>query len=97
MPSYLPSVKYIVFVVTPLVAIIKTQILELQNLEVKAINLADEINVNDETENKIKLWQYSISFGTPKTWIKQEKWYHMLISELFRKKTMIMVADEAHC
>ena len=61
MPSYLSSVKYIVFVVTPLVAIMKTQSLELQNLGVKAINPADdEINVNDETENKIKLGQYSI-------------------------------------
>ena len=98
MPSYLLSVKYIVFVVTPLVAIIKTQILELQNLGVKAINLADdEINVNNETENKIKLGQYSILFGTPETWIKQEKWYHMLTSELFRKKTLIIVVDEAHC
>ena len=60
-PSYLLSVKYIVFVVTPLVAIIEMQILELQNLGVKAINLADdEINVNDETENKIKSGQCSI-------------------------------------
>ena len=74
MPSYLLSVKYIVFVVTPLVAIIKTHILKLQHLGVKAINLADdEINVNDETENKIKLGQYSILFGTLETWIKQEK------------------------
>ena len=98
MPSYLFSVKYVVFVVTPLVAIIKTQILELQSLGVKAINLADdEFNVDDDTENKIKLGQYSILLGTPETWIKQEKWYHMLTSELFRKKTLIIVADEAHC
>ena len=70
--SYLLSVKYIVFVVTPLVAIIGMQILELQNLGVKAINLADdEINVNDETENKIKSVRYSILFSTPETWIKQ--------------------------
>ena len=55
-PSYLLSVKYIVLVVTPLVAIIETQILELQNLGVETINLAgDEINVNDVTENEIKL------------------------------------------
>ena len=93
MPSYLLSVKYIVFVVTPLVAIIiETQILELQNLGVKAINLAD-----DETENKVKSGQYSIRFGTPETWIKQEKWHYMLTSELFQKKTLIIVADEAHC
>ena len=39
MPSYLLSVKYIVLVVTPLVAIIEAQILELQNLGVKTINL----------------------------------------------------------
>ena len=97
-PSYLLSVKYIVLVVTPLVAIIETQILELQNLGVETINLAgDEINVNDVTENEIKLGQYSILFGTPKTWIKQEKWYYMLTSELFQKKTLIIVADEAHC
>ena len=58
---------------TPLVAIIETQILELQNLGVKAINLADdEFNVNDETENKIKSGQYSIVFGTPESRIKQE-------------------------
>ena len=98
MPSYLLSVKYVVFVVTPLVAIIETQILELQNLGVKAINLADdEINVNDEIENKIKSGQYSILFGTPETWIKQEKWHSMLKSELFQKKTLIIVADKAHC
>ena len=82
---------------TPLVAIIEMQILELQNLGVKAINLADdEINVNDETENKMKSGQYFIIFGTPETWIKQEKWYYMLTSELFQKKTLIIVADEAH-
>ena len=86
-PCYLLSVKYIVLVLTPLVAIIETQILELQNLGVKTINLADdEINVSDETENKIKLGQYSILFGTPETWIKQEKWYYMLTSELFQRK-----------
>ena len=97
-PCYLLSVKYIVFVVTLLVTIIETQILEPQNLGVKAINLAaDEINVNNETENKIKSGQYSILFGTPETWIKQEKWYYMLISELFQKKTLIIVEDEAHC
>ena len=95
-PSYLLSVKYIVFVVTPLVAIIETQISELQNVGVTAINLSyDEINVNDETEKKIKSGQYSILSGTPETWIKQEKWYHMLTSELFQKKTLIIVADEA--
>ena len=97
-PSCCLSVKYIVLVVTPLVAMIETQILELQNPGVKTINLADdEINVNDETENKIKSGQYSILFGTPETWIKQEKWYHMLTSELLEKKTLIIVADEAHC
>ena len=89
--SYLLSVKYIVFVVTPL------QILELQNLGVKAINIANEINVNDETENKTKSGQCSIIFGTPESWIKQEKWYHMLTSELCQKKTLMKVVNEAHC
>ena len=58
-------------------------------------SLSDEINVSDETEKKIKSGQYSFLFGTPKTWIKQEKWYHMLTSELFPKKTLIIVAHEA--
>ena len=53
-PSYLLSVKYIVLVVTSLVAIIETQILELQNLGVKTNLSDDEINFNHETENKIK-------------------------------------------
>ena len=75
------------------------QILELQNLGVKAINFADdEINVNDETENKIlKVRAIFYFFGTPETWIKEEKWYYMLTSELFQKKTLIIVAGEAHC
>ena len=50
--------KDIVLVVTLLVATIKT--LELQNLGVKAINLADdEISVNDETENMIFFFGYT--------------------------------------
>ena len=62
------------------------------------MNLADdEINVSNETENKIKSGQYSILFGTQDTWIKQEKWYYMVTTELFEKKTLIIVADEAHC
>lgn len=87
--------KSIILVVTPLVAIIDTQVTELKQRGISAINLANE--VHDDTMKQLHAGKFQVIFGTPETWVGTNKWMKMLKSEVYQKKLIGIVADEAHC
>ena len=64
--------KSIVLIVTPLLAIIETQVEELNSKNgITAVNLG---NVNDENlESHVRNGSYNFLLGTPEVWIKNEK------------------------
>ena len=88
--------KSVVVVVTPLLSIMETQIKELTNLGVPAVNLSD-VEENTLIEKEVKEGKFRILFGTPETWIRQEKWYSMLQTTIYQERVLAVVADEAHC
>ena len=88
--------KSIVLVVTPLTAIIKTQVSELNQCGIPSINLADQELPEGDKKNLMDE-EFSIVFGTPESWLGTNKWFTMLKSTVYQSKTIIIVADEAHC
>ena len=58
-------------VVTPLVAIIDTQIAELNKRGISSINLANELD--NETLKQLNAGNFQVIFGTPETWVGTDK------------------------
>ena len=86
----------LVLIVTPLLAIIESQVEE-QNLKngTKAVNFG---NVNDvKLETHVRNGSCNFLFETPQVWIKHEKWLQIIVTDTYRKKVLFIVADEAHC
>ena len=88
--------KSIVLIVTPLLAIIETQVEELNSKNgITAVNLG---NVNDENlESHVRNGSYNFLLGTPEVWFKNEKWLQIIRTETYKEKVLFIAADEAHC
>ena len=83
-------------IVTPLLAIIESQVEEL-NLKngIKTVNLGNVIDVKLETH--VGNGSYNFLLGTPEVWIKHEKWLQIIGTDTYKKKVLFITADEAHC
>ena len=79
-------------IVTPLLAIIETQVEELNlKISIKTVNLG---NVSDE-ELETHVSQ-KVSFGdAPEVWIKNKKWLQIIKKQIRTRKKFI-AADEPH-
>ena len=89
--------KSTVLGVTPLTAIIKMQLSELNQLDFLSVNLADGEESSEGDKQKLMDGEFSIVFGTPESWLGTNKWFTLLKSKVYQSKTIAIVADEAHC
>ena len=84
----------ILIVVSPLVNLMKDEVDRLNALGIKATCLSLISSANEE--NELLNGKYSIVYGSPESWILNEKWRSMLLSDSYSKKICAVAVDEAH-
>ncbi|CAB3976789.1 mediator of RNA polymerase II transcription subunit 34-like [Paramuricea clavata] len=91
--EYQPKTN-ILIVVSPLVSLMKDQVDRLNALGIKAISLSLISSANEE--NDLLNGRYSIVYGSPESWLLNEKWRSMLLSNSYSNKICAVAVDEAH-
>ena len=82
--------KPIVVVVSPLVALMEDQVKEAEKLGVRA----GQLGVHDDRE--ILDGRLSLVFGSPESWLLNNKWRRMLASTIYQDNLIGIVVDEVH-
>ncbi|XP_076146136.1 putative ATP-dependent DNA helicase Q1 [Alosa pseudoharengus] len=80
----------LVIVVSPLVALMEDQVKEATEMGITAMQLG----VNDEVD--IASGRCQLLFGSPESWLLNNKWRDMLGSDVFQANVMGIVVDEVH-
>ena len=83
--------KPILIVVSPLTALVADQIKEATNLGLYAAQLVDNAAHTDILDGRCQL-----VFGSPETWLLEDKWRDMLSSQVYRENLLGIVVDEVH-
>ena len=84
--------RAIILVVCPLKSLVDSHIRELRNRGISAASLSGE----DVDENNLFKGAYSFVFGSPESFLQNEKWRNMLRSDVYQDRTCAIVADEVH-
>ncbi len=84
------SGKAIIVIVSPLVALMDDQVKKAAKLGL----CAAQLGVHNDPE--IMEGNFSLIFGSPKSWILNPKWRAMLASTLYKDNLIAIVVDEAH-
>jgi len=71
---------------------VDSHIRELRNRAISAASLSSE----DVDENNLLKGAYSFVFGSPKSFLQNEKWRTMLRSDVYQDRTFAIVAREVH-
>ena len=82
--------KPIVIVVSPLVALMEDQVKEAEQLGVHA----GQLGVHDDRD--ILDGSLSLVFGSPESWLLNNKWRRMLASTIYQDNLIGIVVDEVH-
>nr|XP_055036892.1 ATP-dependent DNA helicase RecQ-like [Misgurnus anguillicaudatus] len=82
--------KPIVVVVSPLVALLEDQVKEAEKLGVRA----GQLGVHDDRD--ILEGRLSLVFGSPESWLLNNKWRRMLASTVYHDNLVGIVVDEVH-
>ena len=91
--SILEGAGHIVVVVSPLVNLMKDQVDKLANLGILAARLSE---ITEENAKGVVEGRFSIVYGSPEVWLKNERWRQVLSSEIYRSKLCAIAVDEAH-
>ena len=91
--SILEAAGHIVVVVSTLVNLMKDQVDKLANLGILAASLSE---ITEENAKGVVEGRFSIVYGSPEAWLKNERWRKVLSSEIYRSKLCTISVDEAH-
>ncbi|XP_078583384.1 putative ATP-dependent DNA helicase RecS [Branchiostoma floridae x Branchiostoma japonicum] len=93
-PKHIQTAKYpILIVLSPLMALIKDQVVEAQQFGLSAVSLC---NASPCDERRILDGGFQLMFGNPETFVLDPKWRDMLQSTVFQENLVGIVVDEAH-
>ena len=84
---------HIVVVVSPLIGLMKDQVSHLKELGLKAANIS---SLEDGERTRVESSEYSLVYGSPEAWLKNERWIFMLTNCVYSKKLHAIAVDEAH-
>ena len=76
----------------PLKSLVDSHLRELRNRGISSASLRSE----DVDENNLLKGTYSFVFGSPESFLQNEKWRNMLRSNVYQDRTFAIVADEVH-
>ena len=82
------SMEHVVVVVSPLVNLMKDQVKSLRALGISAVSLT---SLEEGEPEKVER-----AFGTPESWLKNERWRQILCNPIYTKKLCCIAVDEAH-
>ena len=82
-------------VVTPLAAIMKDQVSDLDGKQISAVQVTS--SMDEIVEGEILCGKFSIIYISPELLLKKAKWRDMLRSDLFQQRMVGFIVDEAHC
>ena len=86
------SLAHVVVVVSPLVNFMRDQVQSLRSIGISAASLSDL----EEGEAEKRKAAYSAVFGTPESWLKNERWREVLSSPVYSLKLCCIAVEEAH-
>ena len=81
-----------VVVVSPLVNLMKDQVGKLVNIGIPAVTLSD---ISEDNMKAVERGAFSVVYGSPEAWLKNDRWRKMLASDLYRNKLCAIAVDEA--
>ena len=84
---------HIVVVVSPLVSLMEDQVSHFKELGLKAANIS---SLGDGERTRVESGEYSLVYGSPEAWLKNERWRFMLTNSVYSKKLFAIAVDEAH-
>jgi superfamily II DNA helicase RecQ len=84
---------HIVVVVSPLVSLMDEQVSKLKGLGVSAVNMSSH---EEEERSSIENGEYSVVYGSPEAWLKNERWRSMLSNTVYSRKLCAIAVNEAH-
>lgn len=87
------SSGHIVVVVSPLISLMEDQVKYLRSLGFTAVNISTQV---EEERFRIENGEYSIVFGSPEAWLKNERWRAMLCNKVYSSKLCTVAIDEVH-
>ena len=85
---------HIVVVVSPLISLMEDQVSRLNELGLKAVNISGL--VEEDKRTLVESGGYSLVYGSPEAWLKNERWRSMLVNPVYKKKLCAIAVDEAH-
>ena len=91
--SLTASSGHVVVVVSPLVNLMRDQVQSLRSIGVSSVSLSD---LEEGEADKVGKAAYSVVFGTPESWLKNELWRDVLSSPVYVEKLCCVAVDEAH-
>ena len=91
--SLAASPGHVVAVVSPLVNLMKDQVRFLRSIGISSVSLSDLEEGEDE---KVEKAAYSVVFGTPESFLRNERWREVLSSPVYLEKLCCVAVDEAH-
>ncbi|EDO40417.1 predicted protein [Nematostella vectensis] len=65
----------------------------LRSIGVSSVSLS---NLKEGEAGKVKNGEYSVIYGSPESWLKNQRWRELLSSALFKEKLCCIAVDEAH-
>ena len=89
------SVKNIVIMISPLINLMKDEVSRLSLLGVSAISLSD-ISSAAEIKKKVESGEFSIVYGSTKSWLGDIRWRRLLANETYKSYVRAVAVDEAH-
>ena len=87
------SSGHIVVVVSPLISLMDDQVKFLTSVGIKALNLT---SASEEQKTNAEKGKYSLVYGSPEAWLKNERWRSMLHNDVYSLKLCAIAVDEAH-
>ena len=82
-----------VVVVSPIVSLMDDQVKNLTSLGVSAISISSQSELD---VLKVENGEYSLVFGSPEAWLKNDRWRNMLNNDIYSSKLCAVAVDEAH-
>ena len=87
------SLEHVVVVVSPLVNLMKDQVKSLRALGISAVSLS---SLEEGEAEKVERALFSLVFGTPESWLRNEGWRQILSNPIYTEKLCCIAVDEAH-